>query len=201
MDQIFIYSRMLHLYGSRQTEQLQLKVQISDPDNDIDSLYIENTHLNLYKYLDFNSSTKYFEKTFLIYDLNVTSLEQVVGHDFNIIVKDKYSHVIQVGQDKLKRIIHDEVQFSEPSGYQQVTSSPELKWKKFEPGFDFTYTLQIFTDDITPIMVWEKTDISAETTSFIVDRILPRNDYFWVIWCVDEFQNSSRSKPASFTVN
>ncbi len=173
---------------------------ITDRDNDIDSVYVENLPLGIKKYLQFNVDERLYEKTWNLYDLNIQSAEQVVGHDFEIFVRDRFGHVISVGRDNVRRIIHEEVKFKSPSSYEVVSATPRLEWFHFDPGFPFQFDVEVYTDEISPERIWVKRGISADSTAVTVDASLPDNDYFWVIWCVDEFHNRSRSKPATFTV-
>lgn len=200
LDSVTSYSIVLNRYPDWQYYQAIIQARISDKDNDMDSVYIRNSYNNIRKPLIYNVSAGHYEGTFTVYDLNLKSIDEIVGHDFDIFVKDKFGHTIRVGEAGIKRVIHQEVQFKSPANYQQVSRTPELTWKAFDPGFPFYFTLQVYTDEISPQLVWEKTNIPSANTAYTVDTELPVNDYFWVIWCVDEFQNRSRSKPASFTV-
>jgi hypothetical protein len=200
LNSLAIYSVILHRYPSLQTSQMIVQARVSDSDGDLDSVTVECTSLRFKRLLAYNVDSGSYEKTITTYDLGVKSLDQVVGASFEIKVRDKFSHRFLLGADCVKRIIRQEVEFDSPSGYQIVPLAPTLRWKDFAPGFDFEFRIEIFTDEISPQMVWEKSGISPDSTSFTVDRILPEGDYFWVIWCIDEYQNRSRSKPASFTV-
>jgi len=200
LDSLAVYSIVLNRYPSLITSRIVLKCKITDRDNDIDSVYIQNNYLNIKKYLLFNVNERLYEKTWNLYDLNIRSADEVVGHNFDFFVKDRFGHTIFVGRDNVRRVIHQEVQFKSPSSYQSVSSTPRLEWYRFDPGFPFQFDVQVYTDEISPERVWEKRNISADSTAVTVDTSLPDNDYFWVIWCVDEFHNRSRSKPATFTI-
>ncbi len=200
LDSLTVYSVLSNRYPSLTTCRVVIKCILTDRDNDIDSVYVENPHLGIRKYLEFNVDERLYEKTWNLYDLNVQSGEQVVGYDFKVFVRDRFGHIISVGQDNVRRIIHDEVKFKSPSSYQVVSPTPRLEWNYFDPGFQFQFDVEVYTDEISPEKVWEKRGISADSTAATVDAPLSDNDYFWVIWCVDEFHNRSRSKPATFTV-
>ncbi|MGH7599760.1 MAG: hypothetical protein ACREOI_25685, partial [bacterium] len=96
-----------------------------------------------------------------------------------------------------KRVIQDEIEFESPAGDQVVSSMPTFTWKRFRPGFPFTFTLEIFTFEG---LVFQKNALPAENISYTIETPLAPGEYLWVVWCVDEFQNRSRSKPASFIV-
>ncbi len=194
-----IYSEVLYQYPDLQTGKVVIHTRITDKDHDIDSVYVENPYLNVTAPLEYNIVTKMYERAFKLNELNVRSIEDVVGYDFDVIVRDRFSHRVKVGSDGVKRVM-PEVEFQSPSNYQDVDGFPHLRWKPFRSGFHFTFTVQVFKYEFMPEIIWQKTNIPADSLSCTVDSRLPNNDYFWVIWCVDEFDNQSRSKPASFRV-
>jgi len=98
------------------------------------------------------------------------------------------------------RIIDEEIKFISPANNVGYPNPVSLSWQAFNPGFNHTYTVEILLDDITPLTVWKKEGIPSGTTRAEVDVPLPSGGYIWVIYCVDEFGNTSRSKPASFLV-
>ena len=201
LEELVMYSIVTHQYPSRQSFQAVTKVKVSDGDGDIDSVYLECNGLKFKKYLAYNVDSRFYEKNLTIYDLNVRSLDQTIGADFDINVRDRFGRLALLGTGGIKRVIHEEVEFTTPSGYQLVPAAPTLRWKTFNPGFKVSFGIEVYADEIPPQVVWQTSGISGDSTSFTVDRPLPEGDYFWVIWCMDEFQNRSRSKPASFTVS
>jgi len=202
LDSLAVYSVILNRHPNLKTQQIVIKSKITDPDGDrdIDSVYVENSYLNIKSHLKYNVDDRLYERTFSPYDLHVNSLEKVVGYDFTIKVVDKNSRNIKVGVERVQRVIHEEIKYDSPANYQMVSATPKLRWHNFNPGFEFTFMIQIFTGEFIVEKVWEKTGIPSNRTDFTVDINLGRNDYFWIIWCVDEFQNRASSKPASFTV-
>jgi len=200
LDSLTIYSIVLNRYPALQSYRAVIEAKISDRDNDIDSVYITNQYAGLKKYLTFNVSKNQYEKTFSNYDLHLASMDEIIGHDFDLFVVDKFGHTLLVGEAGIRRVIHQEVQFKAPANSEVVSSRPRLTWKPFDPGFPFYFIIQVYTNEISPQLVWEKSKVPADSTSVTVETTLGANDYFWIIWCVDEFQNRSRSKPASFTV-
>ena len=202
LDSLAIYSDIRNKHPNLKTARVIIKAKVTDADSDydIDSVYVENSKLNIKSDLQYNVNDRLYEKTFSTFSLSIKSIQQVIGCDFEIKVVDGQSHTITVGKDQVRRVILDDVKYDSPSSYDVVPTTPQLQWHLFNPGFDFTFMIEIFTDEIIPQKVWEKSGIPADSTNITVDRTLPQGDYFWVIWCVDEFQNRSRSKPASFTV-
>lgn len=200
LDSLFVYSVILNRYPSLQNEQIVVETRITDNDNDIDTVFLEIPYIQYSVDLPFNVSSKWYQRTLTPFDLHIDNIEQLVGHYFQIHVKDIFDHHMLVGQSTITRIIRDEVIFLSPAGNDTTSTTPTLTWVTFEPGFSFTYSLQIFTSEITPQLVWEKYKIDSQLSSFVVDTVLLPGEYFWVIWAIDEFKNRTRSKPASFVV-
>jgi len=200
LHSLSMYSVVRNKYPDIQDHELVIRAFITDAENDIDSVYVENEQLNIKKFLRYNADSKNYERTFLIYDFGLKSLKEIEGYVFQLIVKDKLGHLNNTGQDKLSRVILEEIEYVSPSDYLEVPPTPTLVWKEFDPGFRFTYNIQVFTDEYPSRLVWEQSQIPPDSTSYTVSSALAAGDYYWAIWCIDDFQNRSRSKPASFSV-
>ncbi len=194
------YSVIINRYSIGPLAYIVLNESISDKDNDVDSVFVSNSTLNFKKPLDYNVTKKFYETTLSPTEMNVGDIEMIVGYDFKILVKDIYNDLIEVGSEHITRIITSEVLFESPKDLEVVSSTPTLKWKRFAPGFSFTYTAEVYTNEIDPQLVWQEDNISSDDISITVNTALPAGNYFWVIWCIDDFLNRTRSKPASFIV-
>ena len=200
LDKVILYSTVLNRYPNLRTYTLTMQAWISDPDMDIDSVWIDAAQPALRGALPYNPTDKSFSRTFSSFELAPATVLSVVGQEVRVQVTDVYGHQTSVGATALKRVVTDEILYVQPSSYALVTAKPRLQWKKLQTGFPFTCSLEIYTDEIVAGKVWEKTNLAADVVEYQVDKEIPVGDYFWVIWCVDEFGNRSRSKPASFTV-
>ncbi|RPH98182.1 MAG: carboxypeptidase regulatory-like domain-containing protein [Calditrichaeota bacterium] len=196
-----VYSIVENNYGPRQTQQMVVTATITDEENDIDSVYIENEPLNIRDYLQYDVLAKKFYRNFSIYDLQLNSLNQTVGHDFSLVVVDQAGDLFVLGEERIERVIQNEVEIVSPSNGEGVSDFFTMKWSPFLPGFPFSYTLEVYSDDdFTPELVWQKQGISSDSLSTTINTKLEPREYVWMIWCVDEFNNRSRSKPGSFEV-
>jgi hypothetical protein len=196
-----IYSIVENNYGPRRTYQMVVDAKISDEENDIDSVYIANAALGIKAYLAYDVLAKKFHRDFSTTDLRLNSLMQVVGHDFSLNVVDQANEVFTLGTERVERVIQDEIEIDSPKNGDSVDNTISVKWSPFAPGFPFSYAVQIYTnDDFTPELIWQKENISADSLSQIVTAALEPTEYVWMIWCVDEFHNCSRSKPGSFKI-
>lgn len=200
LDSLIIYSIVLNQYPDIQNASLYVQAKVTDKDNDIDSVFIENQQLGVKKNLTFNITYKSYEVTLSEADLNVSNIEETIGLQFKILVKDFDGNIFNIGNDKINRVIKDEIILDSPINGEIVNSTPTLRWKRFKPGFSFTYTAEILTDDVPPVTVWKKEDINQDSISVTVSTPLPARGYFWVVWCIDQLSNKARSKPASFRV-
>lgn len=196
-----IYSIVENNYGPRQTQQMVVTAKITDEENDIDSVYIENEPLNIKAYLQYDVLAKHFYRNFSIYDLQLSSLNQTVGYDFSLAVVDQSGDLFVLGEERIERVIQNEVEIVSPINGESVSEFFVMKWLPFSPGFPFSYTLQVYSDDdFTPELIWQKQGISSDSLTTAINVKLEPREYVWMIWCVDEFNNRSRSKPGSFEV-
>lgn len=202
LDSASIYTVVINQFSPPgQTYQIVINSRISDKDNDIDSVYVENDQLNLKKALYFNVTNKDYEITLNEQDLNVTDIEQTIGLDFNIIVKDVFNRFYNVGSNKVSRVINSSAFIQSPANDSTVTAAPLLKWQRYKAGFPFSYMIEIYTNDFANSqLVLRQDNVSSDSISYQVTQPLSSRDYYWVIWVIDQFQNRSRSLPATFRV-
>ncbi len=196
-----ICSTVENNYGPRRIYQMTVEARVTDDENDIDSVYVACSALGIKKPLAYDVLDKKFFRTFSPADLKLTSLHQAVGHEFVLHVVDTAGDDFTLGTQRLVRVIADEIEISSPKNSESVSLPFTVTWLPFSPGFPFTYTLQIFTDDdFTPELAWQKEAVHADSLSAKVNANLAPGEYVWMIWCVDEFGNRSRSKPGSFEI-
>jgi len=201
LDSLTLYSVVEHNYGPRLEEQLYVFAYIADEEGDIHSVSIECSSLDISAELSYNVQHKRFERAFTVNDLNINSMRQLVGYDFELNVLDDYDAVFHLGSDRVERVILDEIEIDSPKNSAEISNPVTLQWLYFNPGFPFTYDIEIYTDDdFTQELVWQKKGIPPDSLSASVEVTLESKEYVWMIWCVDEFNNRSRSKPGSFSV-
>jgi hypothetical protein len=200
IDDLKFYSVTRHDFPDKQKYNLEVSVKITDEENDVDSVFISNAELNTNLNLLYNASTRYYNTTIKLEDLNLISIDAVIGKAFEISVIDRDTNRFVIGQSNIKRIIKEEIETKEPKGRDTIeTSSPVLSWNRFKPGFDYRYMLEIYTEEVPAVLLWQQ-EISSEEIQFEATVNLTSGDYFWVNWAIDEFDNRTRSKPSSFIV-
>lgn len=202
LDSISIYTVVINQFSPPgQSYQLIINANISDKDNDIDSVYVQSNDLNFKKALGYDASSKFFQTTLSTLDMNISDIEQTIGLNFNIIVKDIFGRQFLVGSEKVTRVIKDGAVIQFPANDTLITSTPMLTWQRYTTGYPFTYMIQIYTNDFANSqLVYEQNSISSDSISCQITTPLPAKNYYWVIWVIDQFQNRSRSLPATFRV-
>lgn len=196
-----IYTSVENWYPDKRRYRMEVQVSISDDELDIDSVFLKCSELKFSKAIRYNSSSRYYEGSYIQSDLNLTSMEEAIGKTFYIVVKDANNKSFTIGSSNIKRIINDIIDLDSPVNSVTVNSLPTLKWIRLRPGFKLHYWVQVYTNDVSPILMWDKDNVTEEEFQATVDTPLSTGDYFWVVWCVDDFGNKARSRPATFSVN
>lgn len=202
LDSMHIYSIVINRYSLPPITEVAVDAKITDKDNDIDSVFIVCSSLGVKERLIYNVNDKLFKKEIYTYDLNLTDIEQLIGYSFNVIVKDIYGHLFTLGSGSIARVVKDVIQLYSPVNGDTVSSKPTLYWRTPLANYSFSQLVEIYSNDLqtSPVLVWQKSNLDEDTTTVTIDKTLSPGNYFWVVWCVDQFSNRSRSNPASFYV-
>jgi hypothetical protein len=203
IDSISIYSSILNKYSSPEY-QLTFEITITDQDDNIDSVFVQCPALQIRSSIE-KLSSQYFTESFSDVDLNLTSFAEIIGKNFDFYAKTGSGKTYYVGSSNVKRIITDEIETIAPKNEDTLaTNYPVLNWKRFLEGFNFTYKLEIYTDEPEPKLLWDKDNVSSDDITITPETsITPtsgNNKFYWDIWCIDEYGNRSRSKPAGFVI-
>lgn len=198
-----IYSEYENNYTLTPRTRIFFEARVNDREGDLDSLFISNEDLEIKKLLERQTFSR-FGANYSQVALGITSLEELIGKEFHLIALDKSGKEYSIGSNNLKRVISQEIEFISPATLvDTVSSNPTLRWRRFQPGFKFEYTIRVFENLTPPELRWQKTGVSSDSISITVGTNLQKNTnqgYYWVVWCVDEFNNKGSSKPASFRV-
>lgn len=200
LDSLSIYSVLVNSSNPPALmSEIIISTKINDIDNDIDTLAVVNGKVGLYKVMDFNIASKTFQTVLTPEDLNVSDLEQAIGLEFDFRVRDVLGEIYLLHGDGVNRIIKDQVTGLQPANDQQIGSLPfNLSWDSYSPGYNFHYMLEIYTADGSQL-AFRKDSVSSAATSFTITQ-LESGSYWWAIWIIDEFNDMSRSIPATFIV-
>ncbi len=195
---ILFYSSIENDYPERQDISLIFNVDVFDPDNDIDSVLVQSPSLGISTFLEYDFNQRTYRRILEMSDLNINSAEAVIGKEFQISVKDKFKNIIPLSGQIVKRIIKEEVLSDRSEESDTLSVKPTLKWEPINPGFPFVYMVEIYTNKPNKELVYRRENIAPTVTSITLDQALPEDNYFWIVWVIDEFNNRSASKPKSF---
>jgi hypothetical protein len=203
LDSISIYSSITNKYSGPEY-QLTFDIYVSDADDDIDSVNILCPGLSINQFIP-KITSGHFNGKFSDLDLGLTSFDELIGKNFDVYAKTVKGIRFYVGTSDVKRIIHDEIEIISPINSDTLsTNNPLLRWKRYLSGFSFNYRLEIYTDEPEPKLLWSLDNVSSDSISILVDKIIKptadNNKFFWDIWCIDEYKDQARSKPASFVI-
>lgn len=202
LENLEVYSIVINTWPADKEFHLTIQATVDDSDSDIDTVFWKAPDPGIEGFLE-QAGAKTYELTFR----PELTIEEIVGHDLIITVKDQSGRRTEVGNKQVKRVIKDDLSGLSPSGGVLVSPRPTLEWRKFNPGFTHIYRLEVFKDVqfSQPELVWAAENLPATLTSYTVDQDLEELEepdiYFWVIWAIDEFQNRARSKPLTFMVS
>jgi hypothetical protein len=207
LDSFIVYSTVKNRLPDIQEFFLTAIANIVDPDkNDIDSVFLVAEELEFKSPLIQVNAMRY-QKELTEADLPISKFQKIIGKKFSIVIQNDRNGQFQLGEQYVKRIITDNNFFIvSPSNNATVIASPTFSWGgAFQPGFDFTYTIEVYTNRLdltTQRLVWWKEKISPSLSpkSLMMDSQLSPGDYQWILICVDEFSNSARSTAGTFNV-
>jgi len=202
LDSLAIYSVVINVSDtSSQMYQLVFSIKVTDLDNDVDTIFVVNDQIGLRKAMDFNIANKTYQSILTLEDLNLTDIEQTVGLKFNFLLKNILGEVYTLEGGTITRVIKNRILGLQPDGNKIISLFPfGLRWNSFHPGYSFHYAVEVFTNDVSnPQLVLSQNNISSQDTTYNVDS-LDTGDYWWVVWIVDDFNNMSRSAPATFII-
>ena len=202
LDSLEFFSVVENRFQFNQKYLIRVRARVTDYEgvNDIVNVLIENEELSLLKVLTYDHTQDFYEGTLTLNDLKITSLNEIIGKNFKLLVKDLEDKVFTVGITNIKRVINEEVELISPINNGTVTKPFKLSWKRYTPGYSFKYKVEIFTNETSPSLVYSKCDIAKDSISHLVNSEFEGSNFFWVIWAIDEFENQSRSKPGSFII-
>jgi len=202
LDSLLIYSVVISRYSLPPLVQLVVKAKITDSDKDLDSMIVSCDAVGFTEYLSYNTNDKYYSKETYLYDMPVSDLEEMIGKEIKIFAKESNGDKNEVGSGSLKRVLTKAIDYTRPANYDTVSNRPLLEWYDYEAGYSFTQNIEVYSYelDFSNVLVWQRINLPSDSLSVSIDKDLPDGNYFWVIYCVDEFSNRIRSNPASFYI-
>ncbi len=183
---------------------LEIQVKATDPDGigDVQTVYYSIADLNFADTLIARAQPGWFEKMIAQKDLPVTNLSQIIGKTFDFTVTDQPGHHINSGGYFLPRIIEQTPQLTSPVGLENVSSDTiRFEWQKVYLNYDFSFKIELFQINLGVFtLITTIEDIPSTESSYTFTAGLPAGQYFWRVYIVDEFGDTSGSKEAAFQV-
>jgi len=139
-------------------------------------------------------------------DIGISSIRRLIGKPFTFFIEDSEGSVATSEDKFISRIIDTTPVTSRPIADDVVAIPFVMEWELVTQLVDFTYKIEIYEIQIdTTLLLVEIDGFRPGTTRYTystpIDPQLPEEKpLFWVLYIVDEFGNSSRSKPAAFSI-
>ncbi|RJQ60806.1 MAG: hypothetical protein C4517_09815 [Stygiobacter sp.] len=201
LDDIAIFSVVTNKFPTEfKTTRLTVQTKISDAENDVDSVFVQCKELNVFEPLQYNLSTKSFEREFNSADFKVDYVDQIIGKNIEIVVKDVSKQQFTIGLSTLKRIITEDIITHSPKAAAVVTSKPTYSWARFLGEYNYKYYIEVLTDEIPATSVWKSEYFSKSAIEYTPATNLTSGNYFWILWVEDDFHNRASSRPSTFEV-
>lgn len=196
LDNINISTSVVFRYTDTRY-RIAVQASLTDAEGDVDTVRIKCSALGFDQRLIYNPSTGFYE---INYDFGQQNPSSGLGKDFIVTARDNEGYTYTIGSARISRVMDKEIILDKPKNSAVVSSQPTLVWNRFSPGFSFHFKVEIYTATIPQELYWSKDNIPGDDVRLTPDVTLPSGEYFWVIWCIDEYNNQARSKEGSFVV-
>ncbi|MBI3124298.1 MAG: hypothetical protein HYZ10_07830, partial [Ignavibacteriales bacterium] len=133
-------------------------------------------------------------------DFKVDYVDQIIGKNIEIVVKDVSKQQFTIGLSTLKRIITEDVITHSPKAAAVVTSKPTYSWARFLGEYNYKHYIEVLTDEIPATSVWKSEYFSKDPIEYTSTINLSPGNYFWILWVEDDFHNRASSRPSTFEV-
>ncbi len=137
-------------------------------------------------------------------DFNISSIEALIGKPIYFIARDQPGGTTQSAPQFLFRVIPRIPTVISPAGLVSIPLDSTrilFQWEPVQLEFPFTFEIEIYRLDLgVGTLVSRVTDIPETTTELYLTNPGTVGNYFWVLYIVDEFQNTSRSREGAFRI-
>lgn len=137
--------------------------------------------------------------------LPVTSLHELIGKPFRFHIRDLPQHTTVSSPQFITRVIDETPQLISPVGLSTISSDTiNFRWQAVSSiQFPFTYRIEIYRISVG-LKVHEIENIDSNVTTYVYhdanNVLIDGEDYYWILYIVDEHGNQSGSKEGSFRV-
>jgi hypothetical protein len=183
---------------------LRLKAQVRDKDgiNEIDSVWFSVPSISFAETLFISNLNGIYEQTITEDQLPLASLRQLEGKTMALFCRDIVNNISVSDDLFLPRLIQEVPVQVSPTGLETINSFPlTFMWEQVFLPYTFTYKIEIYQVNFGFFSrITEITDILSNQIFYEFTNELPAGDYFWLLYVVDEFGDTSSSKEGAFRV-
>ncbi len=142
-----------------------------------------------------------YEKSFREESLS-RSLDEIIGRNISIWVKDIFGHLVHTNPLHLIRVIRNPPEPVSPLGGDSVSHHPILVWRPFNYRYEHSFFVLIYRiiPNLEPILYRRYENIPKSDTSLLVTDSLIPGYYYWQIGVLDSYNNWAKSAEAVFRV-
>jgi hypothetical protein len=182
---------------------IDLNITTSDTDGveELDLVWFEVAGLNLSDTLAKTITPGLFNDRITT---DIISLHNFIGQEFKLNVQDKFGAIVNSSPHFVSRIIEHIPVLLTPSQGDTVATQPfELSWENVFLPYNFHLGIEIMNiNDFgfpTPIDFIDS--VPSNASSYLYTSPLDPGTYFWTLYIIDNFGNSSRSKEGAFVIS
>ncbi len=183
---------------------LQIATEIEDADgaNEIDSAWaevpVDGSSFPLAR-VDLNGI---FTTSIVSQELSLPSLYHLQGRPIIARCRDFVGNQALSEKVYITRIIEQVPELIFPTGLANINTGPIIfKWETLYLKFPFTLKIEIFQITLGVYnKIYEFSDLPSNANEFKFSQALDEGDYFWVLYIIDEYDDSSRSKEGAFRI-
>ncbi|HFC36157.1 MAG TPA: hypothetical protein ENJ49_00600 [Candidatus Moranbacteria bacterium] len=187
------------------TYYLELRVQVGDPDGkgDVSRVFFSVPDLAYKDTLNATAQPGHFEKYLSQEQLPIPNLAQIIGKKFDFQAVDQPGNSAYSHDHFLPRIIEATPQLISPVGLQTVNGdSVVFTWQKIHLNYFFTFKIELFQINLgvfTRVATIDGIPDTEDRFAYSTGNLLS-GQYFWRVYIVDEFGDTSGSKEAAFQI-
>ncbi len=135
-------------------------------------------------------------------DFQLPSLHTLIGKAFTFQVEDQSGQRTTSPPYYLTRIVETLPVVVQPTGLQTISTAQDtilFQWEAVYLPYPFMFRVEIYRLDFgVTTLVQRMAGIAADQTTVAYRNDLTPGDHFWVVYIVDEYGNTSRSREGAF---
>ncbi len=191
-------------WPSQDTYFIEVNAQMQDFDGtgEIKTVYFDVPALAFSDTLTPAAFNGQYQRVFLENRLPLNSMYELEGKVCTLSCRDSVGNDSVVEELFAARIIDTTPIVVSPAALDTVRSFPaDFTWKPVQVAYPYHFRIEIYQINFgLYTLIYEADEIAASQTQFTLNQSLSAGDYFWVVYIVDEFGDTSSSKEGAFRV-